>query len=65
MYTIGKNGRLFTIVFLLVSASFLEAGITFSSDDAKLALAAAGVKLNVANGLTVPMERSKKFLILL
>ena len=48
----SKNSRLLYLVALLLG-SVVEAGITFSSDDAKLKLVNSGVKLNVATGLTI------------
>ncbi len=51
---INKNKfRLMTLAFVLLAIKPLNAGISFSSDDAKIKLATSGTKLNVATAMTI------------
>ena len=42
-----------TLAFVLLAIKPLNAGISFSSDDAKIKLATSGTKLNVATAMTI------------
>lgn len=53
MESTNKSKLIGLILFVILSSLHLRAGITFSSDDSKIKLAVSGVKMNVANGMTV------------